>query len=558
MISWKRRVYVQKPQVLTLEHIAIAGMMSYETALRLLARIENPNPGISPMRYNSAIEDLVRSKFSYIVASQRYGDLRRLGSAKSRWLARGVEYLLHQNLGLRVAFLDSKMGSSSGKRIHHSVLVRGRPGIPIDDPFNTEELYRIRLPINYLAGGGHGIILGEGKPENQNASIIFCFGEVIQAIDMNQDNYLCEALKMRNLISEFNLPNYSEDNLLRACAPPSKKEAKGVVKVPVSSSALAESKMYQKYGHQPMKGDVRMAYERPWPDMSNSPVALVGFREWVFSQDSGALASFAAATEFTFGSMVQRIMTWPGSVRFHYGHPDLWNKIFVMTRGGVSKATRSFHISEDVFAGYNHVLRGGRVKFKEYISCGKGRDMGFDSINSFESKVSGGNGEQVMSRDVHRLATNFDFFRLLSFYHSGPGFFMNSYLVLLSVYANIWMLTMLAVTDTQTLPDPNDDTKEISTITGQETTVAVQQIVQIGMFSIITYVLEMILEYGAVKAIATVLIQVLQGKHAIDVTLFLLITAQYFPHKFHFHVLFCRFSCFLRFQNTYNCIFLPV
>ena len=48
---------------------------------------------------------------------------------------------------------------------------------------------------------------------------------------------------------------------------------------------------------------------------------------------------------------------------------------------------RAFHISEDVFAGYNHVLRGARVKFLEYISVGKGRDMGFDSINSFESKV---------------------------------------------------------------------------------------------------------------------------------------------------------------------------
>ena len=34
-------------------------------------------------------------------------------------------------------------------------------------------------------------------------------------------------------------------------------------------------------------------------------------------------------------------------------------------------------------------------------------------------QVSGGNGEQVMSRDVHRLCTQFDFFRLLSFYHSG-------------------------------------------------------------------------------------------------------------------------------------------
>lgn len=46
-------------------------------------------------------------------------------------------------------------------------------------------------------------------------------------------------------------------------------------------------------------------------------------------------------------------------------------------------------MSEDVFAGYNHTLRGARTKFLEYISVGKGRDMGFDSINSFEAKVRG-------------------------------------------------------------------------------------------------------------------------------------------------------------------------
>lgn len=37
----------------------------------------------------------------------------------------------------------------------------------------------------------------------------------------------------------------------------------------------------------------------------------------------------------------------------------------------------------------------------------------------YSLQVSGGNGEQVISRDVHRLCTHFDFFRLLSFYHSG-------------------------------------------------------------------------------------------------------------------------------------------
>ena len=31
-----------------------------------------------------------------------------------------------------------------------------------------------------------GIVLGEGKPENQNHAIIFCHNEALQSIDMNQ------------------------------------------------------------------------------------------------------------------------------------------------------------------------------------------------------------------------------------------------------------------------------------------------------------------------------------------------------------------------------------
>lgn len=44
--------------------------------------------------------------------------------------------------------------------------------------------------------------------------------------------------------------------------------------------------------------------------------ALVGFREWVFSEDSGAMAEFAAATERSFGTTVQRVMHNPGRCRF--------------------------------------------------------------------------------------------------------------------------------------------------------------------------------------------------------------------------------------------------
>lgn len=45
--------------------------------------------------------------------------------------------------------------------------------------------------------------LGEGKPENQNHAIVFTRGEALQTIDMNQDHYLEETFKMRNLLQEF-------------------------------------------------------------------------------------------------------------------------------------------------------------------------------------------------------------------------------------------------------------------------------------------------------------------------------------------------------------------
>ena len=67
-------------------------------------------------------------------------------------------------------------------------------------------------------------------------------------------------------------------------------------------------------------------------------------------------------------------------------------------------------------------LSGGAVwcgRFKEYTSCGKGRDMGFDSILGYQKKISGGAGDVVTSREIARMAPRMDFFRLMSFYHGG-------------------------------------------------------------------------------------------------------------------------------------------
>ena len=35
----------------------------------------------------------------------------------------------------------------------------------------------------------------------------------------------------------------------------------------------------------------------------------------------------------------------------HYGHPDVFDRVFHITRGGISKASRGINISEDIYAG---------------------------------------------------------------------------------------------------------------------------------------------------------------------------------------------------------------
>ncbi|EMS45680.1 Putative callose synthase 6 [Triticum urartu] len=65
------------------------------------------------------------------------------------------------------------------------------------------EIYRIKLPGNITD-------IGEGRPENQNHAIIFTRGEALQTIDVNQDNYVEEAFKMRNVLEEFGNEKYGE------------------------------------------------------------------------------------------------------------------------------------------------------------------------------------------------------------------------------------------------------------------------------------------------------------------------------------------------------------
>ncbi|MBA0628218.1 hypothetical protein Godav_022983, partial [Gossypium davidsonii] len=186
--------------------------------------------------------------------------------------------------------------------------------------------------------------IGGGKPENQNHALIFTRGEALQTIDMNQDNYFEEAFKMRNVLEEFE----------HSCH---------------------------------------------W---QRKPTIL-GLREHIFTGSVSSLAWFMSNQETSFVTISQRFLASPLRVRFHYGHPDIFDRIFHITRGGISKASKTINLSEDIFAGFNSTLRGGYITHHDYIQVGKGRDVGMNQISSFEAKVANGNGEQTLSRDVYRL-----------------------------------------------------------------------------------------------------------------------------------------------------------
>ncbi|MBA0812658.1 hypothetical protein Gohar_026603, partial [Gossypium harknessii] len=262
---------------------------------------------------------------------------------------------------LRVAYIDEVEERDGGKaqKVYYSVLVKGVDNL-------DQEIYRIKLPGNAK--------LGEGKPENQNHALVFTRGEALQTIDMNQDNYLEEAFKMRNLLEEFN-----EDHGVR-------------------------------------------------------PPTILGVREHIFTGSVSSLAWFMSNQETSFVTIGQRVLARPLKVRFHYGHPDVFDRIFHITRGGISKGSRGINLSEDIFAGFNSTLRRGNITHHEYIQVGKGRDVGLNQISLFEAKVACGNGEQTLSRDIYRLGHRFDFFRMLSCYFTTVGFYFSSMLVVFTVY----------------------------------------------------------------------------------------------------------------------------
>ncbi|CAL0316283.1 unnamed protein product [Lupinus luteus] len=419
----------------------VRGMMYYRKALELqafldMAKDEDLMAGYKAIensddhsREESSLwtqcQAVADMKFSYVVSCQQYPSLR-------------------------VAYIDeveepSKERPKKINKVYYSCLVKAMPKstCPADtEPvqYLDQVIYKIKLP--------GPAILGEGKPENQNHAIMFTRGEGLQTIDMNQDNYMEEALKMRNLLQEF----------LRK--------------------------------HDGVR----------YP-------SILGLREHIFTGSVSSLAWFMSNQETSFVTIGQRLLANPLRVRFHYGHPDVFDRLFHLTRGGVSKASKVINLSEDIFAGFNSTLREGNVTHHEYIQVGKGRDVGLNQISMFEAKIANGNGEQTLSRDVYRLGHRFDFFRMLSCYFTTVGFYFSTLITVLTVYIFLYGRLYLVLSG---LEEGLSTKKAIRDNKPLQVALASQSFVQIGFLMSLPMLMEIGLERGFRTALSEFILMQLQ------------------------------------------------
>ena len=362
----------------------VSGFMNYSRAIKLLYRVENPEVvqmfGGNTERLERELERMARRKFKFVVSMQRLSKFRPDEMENA-------EFLLRAYPDLQIAYLDEEPPLREGDEPRlFSALIDGH--CEIMENGRRRPKFRIELSGNP--------ILGDGKSDNQNHAIVFYRGEYIQLVDANQDNYLEECLKIRSVLAEF------EELTVENVNP----------------------------------------YTPGLPPVEHTPVAILGAREYIFSENFGVLGDVAAGKEQTFGTLFARTLAQIGG-KLHYGHPDFLNGVFMTTRGGVSKAQKGLHLNEDIYAGMNAIMRGGRIKHCEYYQCGKGRDLGFGSILNFTTKIGTGMGEQILSREYYYLGTQLPLDRFLSFFYAHPGFHINNLFIVVSV--QLFMIVMMNI-----------------------------------------------------------------------------------------------------------------
>lgn len=407
----------------------ISGFMNYSKAIKILYDVEEQILS-EKIKTNKHISEIRKelpgksTKEASIMAFRKYRllvSMQRMTSFETEE-EENKEFLLRAYPELQIAYIEDVINKETKIVEYFSCLIDGN--CMLLDNGNRKPKYRIKLSGNP--------ILGDGKADNQNHCLIFSRGECLQLIDANQDNYLEECLKIRNVLAEFEFKTAVGDKIPEKSyhCNESKNNSNEVDK-----TRIFNQKLLERYGRSTASSSTTIntskSFDSVW-ESQEPPVAIIGTREYIFSENIGILGDVSAAKEQIFGTLSARTLAKIGA-KLHYGHPDFLNTVFMTTRGGVSKGQKGLHLNEDIYSGMNTLLRGGRIKHCEYIQCGKGRDLGFGSILNFTTKIGAGMGEQFLSREYFYLGTQLPLDRFLSFFYAHPGFHLNNTLIIASI-----------------------------------------------------------------------------------------------------------------------------
>ena len=171
----------------------LGGLMNYVEVLRLYARINHPEWD------KNTIDLEVNRKYQLLWGHQGYGDFVVKKEPKAKETEILVKYY-YEKYGylIDIAYIQARNG------MQFNVLARLNPVTG-----NIEDVYTMKLTEDFP-------MLGEGKPGNQTHTRRFARGEVILTIDMNQDFYIEQTLKIPHLMTLYDDPlvaivGYPED-----------------------------------------------------------------------------------------------------------------------------------------------------------------------------------------------------------------------------------------------------------------------------------------------------------------------------------------------------------
>eukprot|EP00755_Sulcionema_specki_P026593 Sspe_Gene.16136::Locus_5672_Transcript_1_1_Confidence_1.000_Length_10014::g.16136::m.16136 len=226
----------------------------------------------------------------------------------------------------------------------------------------------------------------QGKSVNQMHCLPFCNGQLVQAIDCNQDGYFEECLKLRSLLHNF----FPEK-------------------------------------------------DRRW-----SRYKVVGHPEYVITMKSGTVGRMAGYAEYIFNTLFQRVLSVLG-VRMHYGHPDYFDSSWLLTQGGMSKPNPRINLNEDIFAGFHIKASQQKTVHIDEVKAGKGRETNFDGAMGFEQKLGMGAAMQYRTRDHFELSRTTNVLERHSLFFGSIGAYLYLGMLLVLVFCTILVHVTIAL-----------------------------------------------------------------------------------------------------------------